>query len=373
LALVVALVASFVSWRAGGGGSSTIEGPTVVRIPEDDIETIRYESGGTTLVLERRSPEEGESHVWVRHTEAEGGGDSGANLSDVQSALAETLPDAGASDRADAGTASRADARGQTDGGATSSPTPESASKRGEGEPPPKTRSYLGGEAAERLFTSFDPLSAVRTLTVDAEEETRYGLGEPRATLTVRRAGGESWTMAIGDEAYGGEHTYVRDTSSGSSFAIESSVLNALQYADIQLFEKDLTPLGQSELETIAIRKGGTRIVLHQHRAADPKKTHWTVGDDGAESPAAGAWVGKLLRLQVQSYHPEPPSSLEPAMTIELRTGSNETGHAISLFTSPSDGGHTSWYARSPHTHVHVRLDPSRASTLVDDVRHLSR
>jgi hypothetical protein len=120
-------------------------------------------------------------------------------------------------------------------------------------------RLVRGSDAAEKLFASFTPLRASRSLGVlDAAKLKELGLAstQKRITLTLRNG---KQTFTIAPAPPGGTLPYLRDEASGRVYVVARSLLSDFQTAASLLVERKLHAFRIEDADRVLISLGAVR------------------------------------------------------------------------------------------------------------------
>jgi hypothetical protein len=339
--LGAAMIGSYVTWTADKGGTPDEGGGVAVyRASPGDVTKLAWQAPKLKVLAERRTDATG-PYVWVA-------------IDETREKPRPPKPHDHDADHPD----------GDTDTDAAAGPeVPEPV------EAPPELETthteFLGSEGAEGLFTSFEPLMALRELSTDGVDTKTFGFdGEPTQLIVTRTAG--ELAIEMGGETYGAKDRYAR--SEGRVYLLEDTAVRPLQFALTRLQETRLHPFAEADLDRVTVNKNGNILALVQQNKADRAAAYWArEGSLENRDETAATWLGKLMRMKAQSY----PSAAdlpatEPALTIELVNG--KQAWTLDILRSTSDGA---LYARSSFNRATVQLTASLAAEAIADVDEL--
>ena len=182
----------------------------------------------------------------------------------------------------------------------------ESAAPAG-GAPPTKT-SFVSVAQGEKLAEALAPLKGLREIgRVDDGRTTEFGLRQPEGSLVVLLAGKER-RLDLGGQAPGGGSRYVRDTGSGTVYAVKGDVLHDLEAGEFSLYEHELHGWKDADLKSVRVTaQGKTKDVL---RSGPDAKRIWAdpASPDKPDETAAN-WLAKVDRLKPNEYVTPQPSA----------------------------------------------------------------
>ncbi len=353
-ALVLSLMGSYLAWtdESEEVGADEVE---LYSANEDSVTKLTWESDKASIVAERRSDPKG-TYVWITATER--------NRIDIEPEPSDTdhpddepaaeEPEEPTEDDPHAGLGLDLDKEDEVEG----------VDYRIEA----TTRAFKGNSAADKLWTGFAPLVALRELKPQGEvDRATFGLDEPEGTVEVTRSSGPV-SLDVGGESYGTQDRYVG--YNGKIFLIDDGTLKPLEFASSRLLERTLQPIAEPELErvTVALPDGGSFAYTQQNRD-DRDKAYWALADspDSADD-AADTWIPKVLRMRLKEYADmaEAPADLQPVVRIEV-AGDGQVW-VVELLSGPDD----TFYARSDFTRALVTLTPAMAGNVIDDLGSLS-
>lgn len=225
------------------------------------------------------------------------------------------------------------------------------------------TLRFLGNDAAGDLWKDFAPMMALRELRLGADADlSAYGLAEPDTRLELERRSGAA-QLNVGGEAYGTRDRYIQFGE--RVFLADDKKLRPLQFARTRLIERRLFPVADANIASIALQQGQAQRSLVQANASDRARAFWADANRPEEDDVeAGTWIGKLLRLRVQTYVDQAPDAgpLEPLFTFVVTEQGGATW-PVEVFGQDA-AGTREYYARPAFNRSMVKL--TRA--LVDDV-----
>ncbi|MBW1877210.1 MAG: DUF4340 domain-containing protein [Deltaproteobacteria bacterium] len=332
--LLVALVATYLSWHAEESDTSTKDLVAIYRAAPEDLQKVTWTAEELTTTLERLSDAGGE-YIWI----------SVAERVEVEPEPAEDSVD-----------------------------TEEIGPQVMEESPPPepepqfevRSGSFKGNQAAEDLWGNFAPLQALRELKTSGEvDDAAFGFDPPFATVEVLRRSGPL-ALVVGGETYGAKDRYLR--ADGKVFLVDDKTLRPLQYAKTRLVDRVLQPLSEREAEQIEVRAQGQSVAFVHKNKDDRAASFWAaVSTPGEEDVAAATWLGKVMRLRIQAFTPpdEIPTDLEPVFTYVM-TGNGESWTVEILREVGTEA--PKYYARSGYSRATVQLTQSIASEAVADL-----
>ena len=116
-----------------------------------------------------------------------------------------------------------------------------------------------GNEAAEKLFASFAPLRASRSLGILPVEKLKdLGLASTQKRITLVLHNGKR-SFAIAPAPAGGSEPYLRDEASGQVYVVARSFLSDFQTASSLLLERHIHAFRLEEADRMAVSQGTTR------------------------------------------------------------------------------------------------------------------
>ena len=234
-----------------------------------------------------------------------------------------------------------------------------------------KTTSFKGGEATDKLLTSFAPLEAIRTLEgLTPEKLETLDLVEPESWLEITRKG-HVHRLELGGEAYGTKDRYVHDMETGKYYLIDADIFRPLKYAKTRMADRRLFDVEKEDLTRVVLEgSSGSVEMVHQNRE-DKKAEYWASKQDLSRTMEIyDNWLDKALRLRSLSYvqQADQPADLTSAFKLILHP---DGGDAITLevLKAVDEDGEEAWFARSDFTRSLVKLHKVLASEAAADVK----
>lgn len=343
--LVVTLIGSYVSWTGEDEVKAPEDRVAMYRADADDLRKLAWKSEDLTVEVEKKQ-DAGGNYLWVTITETEKPKKKDADKDKPE--------DAAATEDAPA------------DG--TDTPTPADAPATPEPEPEPtvKVSSFKGNDAADKMWTSFAPLMAMRELVTDGNTDTKvFGLDAPTATIEVTRANG-ALTLTVGGETWGGRDRYVQ--ADGKTWLVDDADLRPLQYAKTRLVERTLQPVAEADADRVSVTRGGATVTYVRTNKDDKDKAFWAREDQAQTRDTVGAtWLAKVFKLRVQAYvaDADKPAQLEPVFTFAV----HGDGKAWTIDVLREGGtDKPDFYAQSSWNRGLVKLTRSLAEEVVADL-----
>lgn len=350
VALVAALVGSYLKWTSEEG---TDDADTIVVLDAkaDQIEEVGWSSEKLDMTLSSRKDDKG-AWLLIKATEHKK-----RPLPPEPGAL---TPDEGVDD----GTAEGEE------------PAAEEPAAEERFEVVDETTEFKGGDDADKLLEALAPMVARRALEgVGDDKLDELGLAEPEGTLTVKRAGKDVRTFALGGEAYGTKDRYLRDNDSGKVYLVEDALMRSLKYGPTRLPDRELLGIDAEKLQSLAVQRPAAgaepelRTTLVQSNRSDPKLAFWAPEGQAEKDESADTWVNKLLRIRSASFvqADETPTATATVAVIEA-TGADGERTRLELIKGTDPDGREAWYAKSTHTRLLVKLHASQAEGVVEDL-----
>ncbi|WP_163778206.1 hypothetical protein [Myxococcus vastator] len=332
-----ALVAAFVVWqREPSAGPGEV---TVVDVPVRALDSIRYEDDSRFVDVFRDASER--DRLWVRlghkaSKTASGGASAGA-------------ADAGVAQHAtDAGVATAAVG---TDAGTHAALGPPPVATR---EAPPPPRELRANEVADKLFSRFAPMRAMRALgELDAKKLEEVGLAtSPRKlTLTV---GGKARVFALASPAGGWGTPYLRSEEDGRVYLLGPAMLPDLENASSRLVDRRLHTFDLGDFDAVRVSAGGaTRAFRATGKAPGPVVL---APEEAPEQPDdfARNWHDRVWRMMPVDLlgrdEPLPGGEPRESFRVDYLRAGQPVGHVM---VAKGEGG---FYARTEHTSGWARL-----------------
>ena len=290
----------------------------VYRAKKGDVKTLTYVSGSSEIVLKKTSDERGE---FLR-----------VHIQDEVAVPAEpSLEEPTATD-----------------------PPPTPTTRKRE-------RDFTGNQNAMRLFSSYEPLIALRKLDTSALTDN-LGFDDPLGVLTIERPAGPI-TVTLGGKSYGAKHVYGK--VGDDIYLLRESSLKPLMGDPRRLMERTLQPLLNAQVTQTTLQQPEHSPIdlIHVNRA-DPRAAHYTL--NGERSDAAATFMKNFLQVSAEST---PPKDLpEPGANLLDVTVTGDDGAWHLTFKE----GDAKWSAvSSDHLRDTVWIKASELATLLDDLTTL--
>ncbi|HEY5282980.1 MAG TPA: DUF4340 domain-containing protein, partial [Polyangia bacterium] len=130
-------------------------------------------------------------------------------------------------------------------------------------------RLVRGNEAAEKLFASFAPLRASRSLGIlPADKLKELGIASTQKRITLVLHNGKR-SFAIAPAPAGASDPYLRDEASGQVYVVSRSLLSDFQTATSLLVERHIHAFRLEEADRIAVSQDTTRREFRVSRGED--------------------------------------------------------------------------------------------------------
>jgi len=306
--------------------------------------------------------------------------DGEAKPADAKPADAEAADTKPADGEATPADASEADAKA-ADGAAE--PEPASTAPADTAEPEAvvetKTDEFPVGETGEKLIEAVTPLLALRDLDAPvAKELERYGLAEPKLTLTVEFTNGTR-TLQIGGRVYGGSDRYVRDPKSERVYVINGSNLRTLEGGDSALRDNRLIGVDREVVKGIAIVAGDVRregVRVDAHAPGQPQhRVFWaTKAEPDKEDPTLTNFMTRVEKLVPLGFEAElDATQLTEVVRFEYIDKDGDVIDTVIVFQGPGKTeDKPEYYGKSRHTRVFARLNRPLASQVAEDLAQVT-
>ncbi len=323
-----ALVAAFAVWqREPSAGPGEV---TVVDAPARALDSIRYEDD-TRIVDVFREPS-ARDQLWVR----------------LGHKASKTGPGVAGAQEADAGTVAALDA--SSDAGTVAAAEPTMAAR----EEPPPPRELRANEVAEKLFTRFAPLRAMRSLgALDAKKLEEVGLSTSARKLTVT-VGGKARAFTLASPAGGWGTPYLRSEEDGRVYLLGPALLPDLENASSRLVDRRLHTFDLGDFDAVVVTAGGSsRSFAATGKAPGPVSLAPEEAPERADEFARN-WHDRVWRLMPIDFlgRDELPPGGEPqeAFRVEYRRAGRPVGQVA---VAKGEGG---FFVRTEHTTGWARL-----------------
>ncbi len=322
--LAAALVTTYFVHFDDTPEAAPAEGVPVYTAAEADLSKIVFDSKAATVTIERRTDAAGE-HLWVTAT-----------------TRTETTPPP-------------PPPPDHTDTDAPPPPAPEPVVTE-------TTKSFLGNDQADKLWASFAPFRAARTLDGVAAD-LDMGFDAPYATITVERKAGPL-KLEIGDTTYGDRSRYVRHAD--KLYLVEKRELTRLEGSSATLAERRVHPLEPAQIAAIRVARGADSVRFVQRNPDDRAKAYWArEATPDAEDGAAGSWLTTATRLSALEYVAEKPADAETIFSV---TFEDRGGKAWPVEVLRDSAEPPTWYLSSAYNRSLVTMTPSQAEDLTLDL-----
>jgi hypothetical protein len=230
-----------------------------------------------------------------------------------------------------------------------------------------------GSDSAAKLFASFAPLHASRSLGIlDESKQKDLGLSTSEQSLTVTFRGG-SRTFTIAAPSPGGAEPYLRDKQDGRVYLTGRSLLSDFQAAASVLVERRLHNFRMEEVDRTVIIRGAVKREFLVAHAEDGARFAPAKNPDKPDA-AAKSWHDQVFGLWPQDVlgKDEIPSEGTPQTEIRVNylargrlLGWLEIGKVASV-TSAKAEPQEALFARSEHTLGWIKIGHERQNILTD-------
>jgi hypothetical protein len=251
--------------------------------------------------------------------------------------------------------------------GETDAKTPDEAEAK------TPVRLVRGSAAAEKLFASFTPLRANRSLGVLAPQKLKeLGLDAPKQRITLTLRSGKR-VFAIVPAPPGGTLPYLRDEASGQVYVVARSFLSDFQTASSLLVERKAHGFRIEDADRIAITRGNVKreyVVVRSDHGVQMAPAN------APDKPDAGfkTWHDKVFSLWPVEVlgQGEVPAEGTPEVALRLnysmrgsRLGWLEIGK-VPAVASSAEAGKDVLFARDERSLGWVKLGTSAQNVLTD-------
>jgi hypothetical protein len=234
-------------------------------------------------------------------------------------------------------------------------------------------RLVRGSESAEKLFASFTPLRANRSLGVlgaDKLKELGLDTTKKRITLTLRTG---KRVFAIAPAPPGGTLPYLRDEASGQVYVVARSFLSDFQAATSLLVERKAHAFRLEDVDRVQVALGDVRRELVVVRGESTVQLA-PASAPGKPDAALKTWHDKVFGLWPTEVLGQGELPVEGAPSIALRLDYTARGRRLGFLeigkvaatSSSAEGGKDTLFARNERTLGWVKLGPDAQTAMAD-------
>jgi hypothetical protein len=229
-----------------------------------------------------------------------------------------------------------------------------------------KVTSYRASREFDKTLEKLLPLHAKRDLgQIDKEKLEKFGLTKSERNLTVESAG-QRIDYTVGNQAYGGATTYLRQQPQGPVYLISSSMLRSIDVRSPRYMERRLIKLDKKDVEKVQVSVLTKSRVLKQLHTK-PRK--W-IAEDSPESQndLFDNWANNFFRMGAAEYMKD--DKLPPLTTVAslLIIKHDKPIDTVELASTGEEEGKSEFFARSQHTGQWVKLRRADAEGVVSDL-----
>ncbi len=233
-------------------------------------------------------------------------------------------------------------------------------------------RLVRGSEAAEKLFSSFAPLRASRSLGVlDAAKLKELGLASTRKRLTLHlRAGQRVFTIAPAPP--GGSLPYLRDEASGRVYVVARSLLTDFETAASLLVERRAHAFRLEEADRVQISLGTLRREFLVSRSENTVRLAPTSAPDKPDL-SVKTWHDRIFSLWPAEVLGRGEVPSEGAPRVEMRIDYTARGRRLGFVeiakvaaVATTAGAKDALFARSERTLGWFKLSADAQNVLAD-------
>ncbi|HET9953405.1 MAG TPA: DUF4340 domain-containing protein [Polyangiaceae bacterium] len=246
-------------------------------------------------------------------------------------------------------------------------PAPKPADSSTPPLPPPVKREsqlFIGTKEAEQFIEKVAALKAVRAIgKVEAARNAEFGFDKPEGTIKVKVAGKEH-VLTIGGQTPGGTERYAKAAPSNEVFAIESDLVQSLNFADSRLLSHNLQGFEDEEVKRVRISKA---VKSRELVRMPEKKEAWADAATPTKADETALnWMTKLGRLRAINFVEKPTGNLEPIAMVEYLAGTRPLGK-LELYKTTGEKG-PEYLARTAYTRWYVTVPTSAAEQVDQDL-----
>ena len=255
------------------------------------------------------------------------------------------------------------------------SPTPTPA------EPVETKTEAMGFKANEQISTILDALKPFRAVRVvgkaDKLDVKEYGLDDKAGLLTIATSKGESFNLRVGKRSYGSRNVFALDEKQGQVILIEATVIESLENAKTQLYERRIVAKELAEFKQVKAVAGGQEKALVQGDKDQNGEATWKDADEGATAkPNYKTWLDNVAKMRVQRFATKEEEAkiagLPPFLELVLVDGDKE--HDRLAFRKVEVGGlpdekELSFWVSSKFLGINAKVPAGRMTTFETDVQ----
>jgi hypothetical protein len=189
-------------------------------------------------------------------------------------------------------------------------------------------RVVRGSEAAEKLFASFAPLRASRSLGVLAADKLKdLGLAssQKRITLTLRNG---KRTFAIAPAPPGGAEPYLRDEQDGRVYVVGRSFLSDFASATSLLVERRAHAFRLEDADRMVVTRGTVRREFLISKSEDGVRLAPAGAPDKPDA-AVKTWHDRIFAVWPVEVLGKDEAPAEGAPQLDLRIDYSARGHRL--------------------------------------------
>jgi hypothetical protein len=169
----------------------------------------------------------------------------------------------------------------------------------------PVTQEFLAGDSSDKLFESFAPFEALRSLGKISDDRLKeFGLKEGTGKFILRaKDSPKPFAFEVGGKSYGSRNVFIRNSDSGEVYLAKQDAFDQLKNAESRLFERKIFSFSGDDIEGATVNASGKSKTIDHLKRDEEGQLAWS--DQGSEAPAKASyknWMEKFEKLKVLSY-----------------------------------------------------------------------